>query len=231
MSEQTEQVKAALQHALGAALEAVDVVPDVDDVIRLVGTVRDIEAKRKALHVAIEAAGTRRVKNALHLPGNHDLTDDRIAELLDEALRTDSVFGGIPVDRDRQPQPDQHGNWIGIHTEHGVLRMDGQVPSLSHRRFAEVMAWWTPGVVDVDNRLHVHPPEEENDGEIADVLRLVFDKDQALDAETIKVLVRHAVVTLGGHVASEEQAARAERNCWFVPGVHDVRNELQIVRR
>jgi osmotically-inducible protein OsmY len=229
MSELLEDIRSALERELGPALEQADVRRE-DDVIRLHGTVLDIEAKRKALQIAADAAGTRRIRNALRLRGHSDVGDGRIAALLDEALRTDSAFRGIPVDCDRRPQPDRNGDWISLHAEHGVVRLDGEAPVAQARHLAEVMAWWTPGVVDVDNRLHVHPPETDNDGEIADVVRLVFDKDLAIDAETINVLVRDSIVTLGGHAASSEQAARAERNCWFVPGVHDVRNQLQVLR-
>jgi osmotically-inducible protein OsmY len=223
-----DAIRAALERELGDACKPCEVSVDGDGLIRLRGAVDDIRTKRRALHVAIEAAGTRSVKNDLTLVSVDPQPDDRIADLLDMALRSDSVFQGIPLQHDRQPQPDRHGDWICLHVENGVVRLSGEVPSLSHRRFAEVLAWWTPGVVNVDNRLHVHPPEEENDGEISDLVHMVFEKDTTIDAELLQVRSRNAVVTIYGPAASAEQAARAERNCWYVPGVHDVRNQLEI---
>jgi osmotically-inducible protein OsmY len=229
MSDVRQDITAALQRELGSSLETGDLdVTEDDGVIRLRGTVRDIEAKRRALQIAVAASGTRRIRDDLHLPRDERQSDAHIVELLDMALRTDSAFQGIPIDCDRQPQPDRNGSWVQVEAHDGVLRMEGQVPTLTHRRLAEVMAWWTPGSVDVDNRLHVQPPEQDNDHEIADVVRHVFDKDRAIDAELITVLVRDAVVILRGHVDSHEQAERAERHCWYVPGVHDVRNELRV---
>lgn len=40
-------------------------------------------------------------------------------------------------------------------------------------RLAGVLAWWVPGSRDVVNGLGVEPPEEDNDDEVSDAVRLV----------------------------------------------------------
>ncbi|MFU8831903.1 MAG: BON domain-containing protein [Wenzhouxiangella sp.] len=206
-----------------------DVIRVVDgDEIRLEGAVSSIANKRRALHVARQSAGTLRVSDHLRLRPDEQQGDDLLCTRLDQALRGDSEFQGIPIDIDREPEPDPDGRRISLSANDGAVSLSGVVPSLSHRRLAEVMTWWIPGVTAVSNRLRVEPPEEENDGEIQEALDLVFAKDPALSKHQINVLVRDGEVTLGGTVGSEEQKARAEADCWYLPGVREVNNELEI---
>ncbi|MBA2409882.1 MAG: BON domain-containing protein [Gammaproteobacteria bacterium] len=112
-----------------------------------------------------------------------------------------------------------------------LIKVTGEVKSLSHRRFAEVLLWWVPGSCDVYNRLHVRPPQVDSDEEITDVVRMVFDKEPALDAEQISVVTRDSEVTLRGAVATETQKLRAVRDVWYIPGVHAVHDGLEVLSR
>jgi osmotically-inducible protein OsmY len=42
-----------------------------------------------------------------------------------------------------------------------VVTLNGQVPSLSHKRLAGVLAWWVPGVRDVVDGLAVEPTQSD----------------------------------------------------------------------
>ena len=110
----------------------------------------------------------------------------------------------------------------------GVVTLDGEVPSLCHKRLAGVLAWWVPGTRDVVNGLEVAPPEEDSDGEITDAVRTALEKDPLLDADGIRVGTRGAVVTLGGVVPSEPQREMAEADAWFVFGVDEVVNRIAV---
>ena len=46
---------------------------------------------------------------------------------------------------------------IAVAVEDGVITLEGYVISLSHKRVAGVLAWWTPGSRDVVNSLEVGP--------------------------------------------------------------------------
>ena len=46
----------------------------------------------------------------------------------------------------------------------------GAAISLSHKRLAGVLAWWTPGCRDVVNSLDIVPPERDSDEEVQDAL-------------------------------------------------------------
>lgn len=228
MSEIIEQIRAGLEDEPAINLHANQMEVIDGEEIRLVGRVRDIETKRKALQVARQCGGTPRIHDELRLDPGEPVPDDQLADKIEQTLNSDADFRHIPVSRSQDARLSAEGDGILVDAADGIVRLEGQTPSLNHRRLAEVLTWWIPGVTDVDNRLRVVPPEEDNDGEIADAVRLVIERDPALDADEINARVDNAVVTLVGRAASEEQAERARRDCWFLAGVHEVHNQLEV---
>lgn len=228
MSDIRTRIQAAFEtdEIINTGESSIDVIEN--DVIRLEGSVTGIAAKRRALHVAREAASTPGIADHIRVNPEQRKNDDQLLDDIDRALRSDADFLNIPVGQGYRTADVGGNNWIAASTRNGVVMLEGAVPSLDHRRLAEVFSWWIPGVTDVDNRLHVEPPEEDNDGELRDALDLVLDKDQALDNQSINILVRDGKATLAGSVRNYEQRERVERNCWYVPGVHEVDNRLEI---
>jgi osmotically-inducible protein OsmY len=229
MSDISSRIKAALEREpeVNSDVDEIDVVEN--DVIELQGCVTTLGAKRRALRVAMETTEDGMVNDSLRLRPQQRHGDDQIAAALDQALRGEAEFQGITIDKADEPAREAAGQCIAYSVDEGVVRLDGVVESLSHRRLAEVLAWWTPGITDIDNRLRVKPPQEENDAELTEALELVFSKDPALPSHEINALVRDRRVRLGGRVASQAQKERASADCWCLPGVHEVRNELQVV--
>src|SRR5690606_22823643 len=98
-----------------------------------------------------------------------------------DALLQESAFAectlrvrlGDRVETVHEPPQESQGT-IEVRVEDGVVTLDGEIQSLSHKRLAEVLAWWVPGSRDVVNGLGVEPPQEDNDEEIADAARLVL---------------------------------------------------------
>src|SRR5262249_14576163 len=111
----------------------------------------------------------------------------------------------------------------------GVALLEGQAPSLSHKRLAGALAWWVPGSRDVLNCLEVVPPEDDNDDGITDAVKIVLDKAPFVDEVQVHVSTRHRVVTLDGAVWSEGEKDIAEFDAWFIFGVDKVINNLQVV--
>jgi osmotically-inducible protein OsmY len=120
--------------------------------------------------------------------------------------------------------------WLIVRVEAGVIRLEGQVFSLSHKRLAEALAWWQPGVRDVINELEVFPPEEDNDDEITDALLQVLEKDPLVRADRIRVTTRNGVVTLEGYLPQQEEKDMAEADAWLLPGVEAVVNRIELRR-
>ena len=102
-------------------------------------------------------------------------------------------------------------------------------PASSHKRLAGALAWWVPGSRDVLNCLEVVPPEDDNNDEITDAVKIVLDRDPFVDDVQVLVSTRDRVVTLEGAVRSEGEKDMAEFDAWFVFGVDRVINNLQVV--
>ncbi len=117
---------------------------------------------------------------------------------------------------------------LEISVDDGVVTLAGTLPSLSHRRLAGALAWWVPGSRDVVNELIVDPPEEDRDDEVTDAVRLLLEKDPFVNASQIVVRTRDFVVTLEGVVAASSQRDMAEYDAWYVFGVDDVINHLEV---
>jgi hypothetical protein len=81
--------------------------------------------------------------------------------LLEEpALLNCTIGADTPghVDVFRQPVSGRSGE-ITVQVQDGVVTLNGQVPSLSHKRLTGVLAWWVPGTRDVINGLEETPPK------------------------------------------------------------------------
>ncbi len=85
-----------------------------------------------------------------------------------------------------------------------------------------------PGSRDVVDGLGVEPPEEDNDAEVTDAVRLVLEKDPFIDATKTRVTTRDYVVTLEGLVPSEAEREMAELDAWYVLGVDKVVNHIEV---
>jgi osmotically-inducible protein OsmY len=104
----------------------------------------------------------------------------------------------------------------------------GDVAGLGRKRLAGVLAWWVPGSRDVINGLGVTPPERDGDEAITDAVRQVPERDPLVDATMTEMGTRQAVVTLLGSVPSATQRDCAEADAWYVLGVDDVVNRLDV---
>jgi len=203
----------------------------VDDVIRLEGEVGSIVVKRKTLRIAHQFARGLPIEDKLRLTRSVRMVGDQLRDATLAALRGEPAFAEMDIDAGTDAPSGQERDWMRVTAQDCVVRITGEVRSLSHRRLAEVLAWWVPGSCDVDNHLHVRPPQTQYDDEITDAVGLVFDKEPALDAEQISVVTRDREVTLRGAVFSDQQKHIAARDVWYIPGVHAVHNELQVVSR
>lgn len=196
----------------------------------LQGEVADVGVKRRIAHRVATLSGVGSVLDQLRVTVTRPRSDSAIAETLHARLASEPVFGGYRLQLRDEPAVtgEAGGRSVRVGVDDAVVTLAGEVESLSHRRFADVLAWWTPGVADVDNRLLVRPPEEDNDHEITDALRLVFEKDPSVNAGQIHVETRAGTVRLEGLVHSEEQKRHAELDAWCILGVHDVDNRIAV---
>lgn len=232
-----KEVKAALEVDPRVDLHRfpINVVNDGDG-LRLEGEVESIAAKRIALALAQRVSGMQRVIDELRLVpveprGDGAIQDSFARGLLQQPELRNCTLRQHDKGREELVQ-EAHDDWpsgeVAFGVVDGVLTLDGKVISLSHKRMIEAIAWWTPGCRHVVNRLRVEPAEDDNDDELADAIRLVFEMDPLVHADQIGIKAERGVVTLGGVLQREEERRMAEMDAWSVWGVADVRNQIQV---
>lgn len=178
------------------------------------GMVEGISIKRKALLTAREVKGDDNVIDRLKLKPASHMGDAEIIRHLEDALDQEYALEGSPID-------------VSV-TRDGVVHLEGTVHSLIHKRLAEVLAWWVPGSVDVINNLEVIPQEKDSDDEIKDSAKLVFERDKLVKDSSVLVKVKDSVVTLSGLVKSTAAKDAAEDDLWYMSGVRNVINQLEV---
>ena len=206
-----------------------------DQHVSLEGKVENIAAKKAVLVQAKKLFGAKFVIDELRVtPAEHKedgaLRDAVINTLYHEPalsefalrLNTNGEFSVI-----REASGDNNASQIDVRVADGMVTLSGWVRSLTHKRLAEVLVWWTAGCELVDNLLEVTPPEEDNDQEITDAVRMIQEKDPFVHASQLAVNTRKGVVTLQGYVASKEEKKLAVLDAWYVSGVQDVVDLIQ----
>jgi osmotically-inducible protein OsmY len=198
------------------------------------GEVADIAAKKLALERAAAVAEVRGIVDRLRVTPAERMGDGAIRDLVRDALLAEpaldecSIRVSVKEAWETVRNIDSAAGSIDITVSDGVVTLDGNVPGLGLKRLAGILAWWVPGSRDVINGLGVTPPEEDNDGEISDAVRLALEKDPLVNPGQIRVSTRNAVVTLQGQVPTESECEAAEFDAWYVFGVDKVINQIRV---
>lgn len=209
--------------------------------IVLDGRFGDIAAKRHAAALAVEQAGNDWpvldwLRVAKEPAGDQQIEQDIAKALLDEPAfseyaiylggRTEPGAGAPGDDAEMLRRPEVERGRLVVTVQQAKATLAGQANSPAHARLAEVLAWWTAGCELVESRIDVFPLRQEHDEELADVLRLVLDKDPLLDAQQFKVRAENGVVRLEGLAENDEKRRMAVRDCWYVSGVCEVEDRV-----
>lgn len=184
------------------------------DAIVVEGMVEGIAQKKRAVLAAMKYGEFTGVVDRLRVRPSREMTDDEIREHIEDAIDGESTLAGLG---------------ISAEVTDGVVDLEGTVGSLTHKRLAGVLAWWVPGSVDVINSLEVEPAEDDTDDEIKDAVRTALEKDRLVDASRVTISARDWVVTLRGAVGSPAERDAAEDDAWYVWGVNEVKNELDVI--
>lgn len=237
-SELTNRLRAAFEHEprLNLHRYPIDVAVEGNTLI-LEGDVENVAAKKVALELGAAIPEVEGVVDRLRIARSTKMTDAEIRDHLRDAFVQEPVFREVSLQVEAEGHRETARRARGepyafIHAavEDGVVTLNGQLPSLSHKRLAGVLAWWIPGTRDVVNGMEVLPEQADNDDEITDAVRIVLEKDRFVDAGQIDVHTRDRIVTLRGFVPDERIQHMAELDTWYVFGVDGVDNELRVGR-
>lgn len=199
------------------------------------GMVGDIASKRRARALAEEhVAGRWPVLDLIQVAPGEEEADEALRDQVAERLTSETAFSEytLEVETGNELQTLQkagpEGFGIKAHVHGGVVTLSGRVGSLTHRRLAEVLVWWAAGSTLVRNELDVFPEQEDADNEITDAVRIVLEKDPLVHADNLKPGTAAGVVTLTGSVATNEEKHLAILDAWYVPGVWDVVDRIDV---
>lgn len=116
-----------------------------------------------------------------------------------------------------------------VTTHNGMVQLRGMVETLREKRRAEQVARGVAGVRELRSDLRVAPVMAKSDEEVANLVRDALEADRSIDATGIDVAVQDGVVTLRGIVGTRMQQRLAVATIWWLTGVQDVRDELQVL--
>lgn len=137
-------------------VDAREVRVEVSDAcVTLTGEVDSAIEKRHARHLAEDTEGVRMVRDELRIRNFVRRSDAELAEEVRHALLRDAFVDGGQIE---------------VYASNGEIRLDGTVPTYAVRKSAEDVAWWTPGVINVENLLLVTDEEfvDVSPGEVVD---------------------------------------------------------------
>lgn len=205
-----------------------------EGVATLEGEVRDIAVKKRAMERVAAITEVTGIVDRLRVTPAQPMGDAEIRVLVRDALLQEPALAESAIYERRAGQkeiirePPGFRGAITVSVEDGVVTLDGESVSLAHKRLAGVLAWWVPGSRDVINGIGEMSPEDDFDAELTDVIRLVLEKDPFVDASQISVHSQDAVVHLSGLVPTESERDMAEFDAWYVIGVDNVENRVEV---
>ncbi|TAJ34847.1 MAG: BON domain-containing protein [Nitrospirae bacterium] len=206
-----------------------------DGVLTLEGEVGTIAGKKLAMELAIAVPGVTGIVDRLHVVPATPMGDGAILDAVRNALLQESVLQNCTIrvkrkgktETVREALADPHGV-IEVSVTEGVVLLDDHVTSLAQKRLAGVLAWWVPGSRDVINGMEVAPLQADSDQDVTKTVRLVLEKNRLIKSDGIRVTTHNYVVTLEGSVPTEAQKEMAEFDAWYVFGVDNVLNHLDV---
>ncbi|SDP38498.1 Osmotically-inducible protein OsmY, contains BON domain [Nakamurella panacisegetis] len=119
---------------------------------------------------------------------------------------------------------------IGVSVTDGAVTLSGEVDSYPDKEQAERAALRVRGVLAVADEIVVRSLVPTNDTDVARHAAEAIEHAVDVPDHTVKVTVRHGVVTLTGAVAWQYQRDAARRAVAYLKGVRGVVNDIKIHR-
>jgi len=212
----SQQVEAAIQHAIGLApnIKALDIrVQVIDGLATLTGIVETLEEKEAAGRAAARVPGVRQVENRLTVGFSHPVSDRKLAEELDAALA--ALLN------------DEHRT-VGAVVVDGVAHLVGHARSASEVAAAHQVAARVPRLKDVIDEVQIDAGAPMVEASVRNRVMEALIQSGQVHSNRIEVdVIAGGEVLLRGMVGSPEERDRAEEIALAAPGVSRVTNRLK----
>jgi osmotically-inducible protein OsmY len=214
--------------------ELSDVAFAADGALIIAGEVGSVMAKKLALERVGALPDVDLIIDRLHVRPAEPMGDAEIRAHLRNAFLQEPSFAGLSIAQAdktaRQPivSPTPAIGDLDFEVEDGIVILNGNAPGLATKRLAGLLAWWVPGSRDVINGIALAEDEDDSPQAVEEAVRIALEKDPFVNASQIRVGARHHVVRLTGLVSSQAERDMAEADAWYVFGVDDVINEIEV---
>jgi osmotically-inducible protein OsmY len=143
MQKSDQEIKSAVEGLLlrNSRVDEKEVRVEVrDSVVTLTGEVDSTLEKRNARRIAEDVEGVHHVVDNLSVKGFVKRTDEELVQDVKIRLQRDAFVENSPIE---------------VYAQNGEIRLDGSVGTYHEKKAVEDVAWWTPGVIGVENLLLV----------------------------------------------------------------------------
>jgi osmotically-inducible protein OsmY len=183
-------------------------------VVTLTGFVPSYAEKKAVERAVLRVKGVKAMAEEIEvrLPEDKKTADEEIAGRAVDILKWRV---GLPADR------------IAIKVEKGMVTLTGELDWHYEKAEAAAAVQHLTGVIGVINDIRVRANAVKLP-EVKDKIERALLRSAELDASRITVRIDGAKVVLGGKVHAWFERDLAERAAWAVPGVTEVRDEIQI---
>ena len=179
------------------------------------GSVTNLVQKRLIGEIVSQVEGVEQVVNMLRIAPMALVADDILEKRLLRALAGN---------------PELNQAKVSVEVANGFVQLGGLVRTAREKCVAEDEAWAISGVRGVANEFEVLSAMTKSDGQIVEEVLQGLSRCLGINVSKVEVEFLDSVLHLRGSVQSEALRSAAEEVACWTPSVHEVVNNLEVVR-
>ncbi|MCW8928747.1 MAG: BON domain-containing protein [Gammaproteobacteria bacterium] len=115
------------------------------------------------------------------------------------------------------------GNQIEIHVKQRLVVLTGKVRFYEQKLNIERIAWTSPGVFEVDNKLRINPLMPLSDKDIKDQVMAIMKTDDKFHISLVSVIVDNGNVIIQGSFLDFRDPSRLKHQVATIEGVRSIK--------